>query len=74
MYLQFGHKFNGTKPLKISISAIGDFLVNWVIPGKTIQKNNNNKKKKKKKYKIIKFGALKYIYTIHCITVMLSAE
>ena len=26
-------------PLKISLSAIGDFLINWVIPGKTIKKN-----------------------------------
>ena len=24
-------------PLKISLSAIGNFLVNWVIPGKTIK-------------------------------------
>ena len=26
------------EPLKISLSAIGDFLVNWVIPGRTIKK------------------------------------
>ena len=34
-------------PLKISLSAIGDFLVNWVIPGKTI------KIEKKKKIEIM---------------------
>ena len=28
-------------PLKISLSAIGDFLVNWVIPGKTIKIEKN---------------------------------
>ena len=40
----FFTSFEGTlsrqprEPLKISLSAIGDFLINWVIPGKTIIK------------------------------------
>ena len=30
------------EPLKISLSAIGDFLVNWVIPGKPYYNKQNN--------------------------------
>ena len=38
-------------PLKISLSVIGDFLVNWVIPGKTIKKKHkkNTQKETNKK-------------------------
>ena len=30
------------EPLKISLSAIGDFLVNWVIPSKLKKKKKSN--------------------------------